>query len=88
MMLLSLLHCVKIIRIWRFSGPFFPAFRLNTVIYRVNQSECGKIGSVSSIIEELYLRGIHIKHISLLDFQLKLYKVMKTELSGNVIGLC
>ena len=26
----SHLHCLKIICIWRFSGPHFPAFELNT----------------------------------------------------------
>ena len=34
------------VRIRSFSGPYFPAFGLNTEIYRVNlyiQSECGKI---------------------------------------------
>ena len=39
-------HCVKNVRIWSFSGPYFPAFRLNTEKYRVSvriQSECGKI---------------------------------------------
>ena len=23
-------HCVKNVRVWRFSGPYFPAFGLNT----------------------------------------------------------
>ena len=35
-------HCVKSARIWVFSGPHFPAFKLNTERYGV-QSECGKI---------------------------------------------
>ena len=38
-------RCVKIVRIWSFSGPYFPVFGLNTEIYSVNlriQSECGK----------------------------------------------
>ena len=40
------LYCVKSIRIWSFSGPYFPAFGLNTEIYSVTlriQSKCGKI---------------------------------------------
>ena len=40
------LHCVKGVRIWCFSGPFFPAFGLNTERYEVSlriESECGKI---------------------------------------------
>ena len=32
-------HCVKNVRIRSFSGPYFPAFGLNSRI----QSECGKI---------------------------------------------
>ena len=44
------LHCVKSVRIRKFSGRYFPAFRLNTERYSVYtpislriQSECGKI---------------------------------------------
>ena len=29
-------HCLKIVQIRRFSGPYFPVFRLNTEIYSVN----------------------------------------------------
>ena len=39
-------YLVEIFRIWSFSGPYFPAFGLNTEIYGVNlriHSECGKI---------------------------------------------
>ena len=39
-------HCVKIVRIRNFSGPYFPPFGLNTKRYSVSlriQSECGKI---------------------------------------------
>ena len=39
-------HSVKSVRIWSFSGPHFPAFRLNTERYSVSlrfQSECGKL---------------------------------------------
>ena len=38
-------HCVKSVRIWSLSGPYFPAFRLNTERYSVFlciQSEVGK----------------------------------------------
>ena len=38
--------CVKIVRIWSYSGPHFPAFRLNTERYEVSlliQSEYGKM---------------------------------------------
>ena len=33
-------HCVKTVRIWSFSGPYFPTFGLNT---GDTESECGKI---------------------------------------------
>ena len=39
-------HCVKIVRIQSYSGPHFPAFKLNTERYRVSlriQSKCGKM---------------------------------------------
>ena len=45
-LLTNFYHCVKIVRIWSFSGPYFSAFGLNTKIYFVNicfQSKCGKI---------------------------------------------
>ena len=34
-------HCVKSVRIWSFSGGYFPAFGLNTALRIL--SECGKI---------------------------------------------
>ena len=40
------IHFVKIVRIGSFPDPYFPAFRLNTEIYKLNlyiQSECRKI---------------------------------------------
>ena len=33
-------HCVKSVRIRSYSGPYFPAFGLNTLLI---QSECGKM---------------------------------------------
>ena len=39
-------HCMKSARIQSYSGPYFPAFGLNTERYSVSlriQSECGKI---------------------------------------------
>ena len=40
------LHCVKSVHIRSYSGPYFPAFGLNTERYGVSlciQSECGKM---------------------------------------------
>ena len=39
-------HCVKSVRLQSYSGPYFPAFALNTERYGVYvciQSECGKV---------------------------------------------
>ena len=43
---LLVIHCVKSIRIWSYSGPHFPEFRLKMESYGVSlriQSECGKM---------------------------------------------
>ena len=43
---LSYFHCVKSVCVRSYSGPHFPAFRLNTERYGVSlriQSECGKM---------------------------------------------
>ena len=40
------IHSVKSVGIWSYSGPYFPAFGLNTERYGVShriQSECGKM---------------------------------------------
>ena len=40
------IHCVKSVRIRSYSGPYFPAFGVNTERYRVSQriqSECKKM---------------------------------------------
>ena len=40
------IHSMKSVDIWSFSGPYFPAFGLNTERYSASvriQSECGKI---------------------------------------------
>ena len=42
----SWVRCVKCVRIWSYSGPYFPVFELNTERYSVSlriQSKCGKI---------------------------------------------
>ena len=39
-------HCVKSVRIWNYSGSYFPAFGLNTERYSASfhiQSECEKL---------------------------------------------
>ena len=43
---MSKIHCVKSVCIRSYSGPYFPAFGVNTERYGVSlriQSECGKI---------------------------------------------
>ena len=44
--MMTLLHCVKSVRIRSYSGPHFPAFKMNTERYSVSlcfQSNCGKM---------------------------------------------
>ena len=39
-------HCMKNVRIWSFSGPYFPAFGMYTERYGLSlriKSKCGKI---------------------------------------------
>ena len=41
-----IINCMKSVRIWSFSGPYFPAFGMNTEKYGVSlsiQSKCGKV---------------------------------------------
>ena len=50
-------HCVKRVRIQSFSGPFFPAFGLNTEKYRVYlciQSECGKMWTRKTVSTDTF----------------------------------
>ena len=45
-LLTKIFHCAKSVRLWSFSGPYFPALGLNTEIYSVKlriQFECGKV---------------------------------------------
>ena len=40
------IYCMKCVRIWNYSGPYFPAFGLNMERYCISlriQSECGKM---------------------------------------------
>ena len=51
-------HGVKSVRIQSFSGPYFPAFGLNTEVYRVNfriQTECGKRSEYGEFLRNVLL---------------------------------
>ena len=56
-------HCVKSVRIWSYSGPYFIAFRLNMERYSVSlciQCECGKIRTrVIPNTDTFHLSGIY-----------------------------
>ena len=62
--LLNKLRCIKSVRIRRFSGLYFPAFRLNT---DQKNSENGHFsrsvvpGAVSSVIGRSYICGPYLK---------------------------
>ena len=66
-------NCVKSIRIWSFSGPFFPGFGLNTVRYSASlhiQSECGKVRARKTPITNTFY-AVHT--ISLLQKKKRIY---------------
>ena len=49
---ISTQHCMKSVRIWSYSGPYFPAFGLNTERYGVSfriQSKCEKIRTLYAV---------------------------------------
>ena len=51
------IHYVKIVRIWSYSGPYFPTFGLNKERYGVSlriKSECGKYGPELFRIQTLF----------------------------------
>ena len=53
-------HCVKSVRIRSFSGPYFPAFGLNTERYGVSlriQSKCRKIRTRKTPNADTFLRS-------------------------------
>ena len=65
------MHCAKSVRILSFSGPYFSAFRVNTEIISVNQSECGKIRTRKTpntdtfyVVVILVREPIHISHLT------------------------
>ena len=83
-------HCVKSIHIQGLSGPYFPAFGLNTERYRVSLrilSECGKIRTTKKskldtfhtvqrlLFVETAVRKIDTQHKC---FPVKIAKLLKT----------
>ena len=57
-------HYVESVRIWSFSGPYFPAFGLHTErfgVYLSIQSECGKIRTrktpITDTFQAVYLQS-------------------------------
>ena len=77
------IHCVKSVQIRSFSGPYFPAFGLNTERYSLSlhiQSECGKIRTTKNSIFGRFSRSdciyfqIQLWSDTLLDFITSVYK--------------
>ena len=72
-MLISVRHSVKSVHIRSYSGPYFPAFGLNTEKYSVSlriQSECGKIRTRKSSVSGHFSRcGFIQKWINLTNQQ-------------------
>ena len=64
---LSNCHNIKSICIWSLSSPYFPAFGMNTEMYRVNlrkQSECGKIRTRKTPKWKLFAKYEHSRNNS------------------------
>ena len=64
-------HCVKSVQNGVYSGPYFPAFGLNTKIYAVNlriQSKCGKIRTRKNSVFGHFSRSEMIRKIHQLTF--------------------
>ena len=60
-------HCMKGVRIWSFSGSYFPVFGLNTGRYSVSlrvQSECGKISEISESGLKTHMMSIALTDIT------------------------
>ena len=67
---LSNYHCVKSVRIWRFSGPYFPSFGLNTERCSVSlriQFDSERIQTRKFRIRTLFTKCIKTKVISTSD---------------------
>ena len=78
-------HCVKNVCIRSFSGPYFPAFGMNTERYGLSiriQSKCGKIRATKTpnkdifyavcIILEMVDKALPSKHSYLFRFKFKI----------------
>ena len=62
----DVIHCVKTIRIWSYSGPQFPAFGLKMEKCRVSlriQSECGKMWTRKTPNTDTFHTGIVLDKI-------------------------
>ena len=58
-------HCVKKVRIWSCSSPYFPAFGLNTKTHLVSlciQSECGKIWTRITPVYGHFFRSVYCEY--------------------------
>ena len=66
-------HCVKSVLIRSFSGPYFPAFGLNTERYSVSlriQSECGEIQTRRTLNTDTF-HAVYIFVYVYLEFEKK-----------------
>ena len=86
-------HCVKNVQIRRYSGPYFPAFGLNTERYGVFlriQSECGKMRTKITLNTDIFHAGNFVETCSFLWFLTTLWKTMlfqKVSTTGNQIKI-
>ena len=88
-------HCVKVVRIRSYSGPYFLRIGLNTERYSVSlriQSECGKIPSrITSNKDTFYTANNYKKELLTLAFVLcsiNIQKLTCNEKSLSVNTIC
>ena len=81
-------HCVKTVRIRSFSGPYFPAFWLNTKWYGVSlriQSKCGKMWTRKTPNTDTFHAVFRLKTYMLYGMFLLLYNKKYLNVSRNLL---
>ena len=71
--------CVKKVRIWSFSGPYFSAFGLKTERYRVFRPNAEKYGPEKLQIRTLFTQSSELKELEILvvhDFSCTLLRLL------------
>ena len=76
-------HCVKSVRIWSFSGLYFPAFGLNTV--SIFSTNAGKYGPEKLRIRTLFMQWVclNICYYFASKFRVDIFEIGLNKLQNN-----